>query len=152
MRIALVAAAMLTVLQPPVAFALSEMECADLFRKADADHDGAVAGAEATRYLVAMRTRPVPLPADGTLDYPAFMRQCRDGVFRQVINDPDAPLKGANSFTEAQARYRGQARGFVDVSALKKDDSGIWRGSASMDGAEFSLAVDYRGNVVSEPG
>jgi hypothetical protein len=127
------------------------MECADLFRTADADNDGALAGAEATRYLAAMRIRPVAMPADGTLDYPAFMRQCRDGVFRQAINDPGAPLKGANSFTEAQARDRAQARGFADVSALKKDDSGIWRGSASMDGREFSLAVDYRGNVVSDP-
>jgi hypothetical protein len=151
MRIVLAAAAILAALQSSEAYALSEMECADLFRKADTNGDGLVAEGEATRYLAAMRVWTVPVPEDGRLDYAAFVKQCRNDIFREAVNDAGAPLKGANSFTEAQARDRAAARGFVDISELKKDDSGIWRGAARMEGKEFSLAVDYKGNVVAAP-
>ncbi|MGE0421627.1 MAG: hypothetical protein AB7O88_05150 [Reyranellaceae bacterium] len=151
MRVALALAIALTALRPPVALALTEMECADLFRKADVNNDEVLAGAEATRYLAAMRIWPVALPEDGKITYAAFVEHCRNGIFREAVNDPDAPLKGANSFTEAQARDRAEARGFVAVSGLKKDDAGIWRGTARMDGKEFAVAIDYKGNVVSKP-
>lgn len=151
MRLALAAAVSLLTLQPPLALALTEMECADIFRKADVNKDEVLAGAEATRYLAAMRIWPVAVPADGKLDYPAFVQHCRNGVFREAVNDPDAPLKGANSFTEEQAKDRAAARGFIDISPLKKDESGIWRGTGQLDGKAFSLAVDYKGNVVSAP-
>ena len=39
--------------------------------------------------------------------------------------------KGANSFTEGEARRRLEKAGFKDVGDLKKDDQGIWRGSAA---------------------
>ncbi len=52
---------------------------------------------------------------------------------------------------EGQARDRAAARGFVDISQMKRDDAGIWRGTAHMDGKEFSLAVDFKGNVVASP-
>ena len=151
MRLVLAAAVALTTLGSSMALAYTEMECADLFRKADANNDGVVAEAEATRYLAAMRVYPVPTPADDKLDYAEFVKQCRNDVFRLAANDPDAPLKGANSFTEGQARDRAAARGFVDISAMKKDDAGIWRGTARLEGEEFSLAVDFKGNVVSGP-
>jgi hypothetical protein len=59
-----------------------------------------------------------------------------------------APLKGANSFTEGQAKDRAVAYGATEVASLKKDDDGVWRGMAKEDGKSGEVAVDYKGNVV----
>jgi hypothetical protein len=58
------------------------------------------------------------------------------------------PMEGANSFTEAQAQKRITEAGFNEVTALSKDDKGIWRGTAMKNGAKVSVAVDFKGNVV----
>ena len=63
--------------------------------------------------------------------------------------NPPAPVPGANSFTEGQAKSRIQDAGFSDVSALTKDDQGIWRGQATKDGKKTAVALDYQGNVVA---
>jgi len=65
-------------------------------------------------------------------------------------NNPGAPAAGANSFTEAQARAEIEDAGYTAVSALAKDDAGIWRGQAAMGGKTVRVAVDYQGNVVVE--
>ncbi|BCW89568.1 hypothetical protein sos41_27340 [Alphaproteobacteria bacterium SO-S41] len=62
--------------------------------------------------------------------------------------DTNAPLEGANSFTEAQVTSRLQENGFTEVSGLKLDDKGIWRGKAKMNNTVYDVAVDYRGNIV----
>ena len=59
------------------------------------------------------------------------------------------PLKGANSFTQGEAKSRAEARGFSDIKDLKKDSEGIWRGSAMQGGKQVQIAVDYKGNVVT---
>ena len=64
--------------------------------------------------------------------------------------DPAAPLAGANSFTENQAKERIEKAGFTQVSNLKKDDQGIWRGTAMQSGKQTNVALDYRGNVVAK--
>ncbi|QDC02748.1 DUF4142 domain-containing protein [Mesorhizobium sp. 8] len=61
-----------------------------------------------------------------------------------------APVPGANSFTEAQAKDRIQNAGYADVSGLAKDDNGVWRGQATKDGKTLSVALDYQGNVTSQ--
>jgi sporulation protein YlmC with PRC-barrel domain len=58
------------------------------------------------------------------------------------------PFPGANSFTESQARSRIEEQGFTAVTGLKKDDQGIWRGTAMKNGKTVSVALDYKGNVV----
>ncbi|CDX22536.1 Outer membrane protein [Mesorhizobium sp. ORS 3324] len=60
---------------------------------------------------------------------------------------PPAPVPGANSFTEAQAKNRIQDAGYTDISSLAKDPQGIWRGQAKKDGKSISVALDYQGNV-----
>ena len=55
--------------------------------------------------------------------------------------------KGANSFTEDQARARLEGAGLTNVTELKKDDDGIWRGKATRDGKSVTVAFDYKGNV-----
>jgi hypothetical protein len=64
--------------------------------------------------------------------------------------DPQAPLEGANSFTEAQARERIAEKGYADVSALVKDENGVWRGKATMAGKVVEVQVDFKGNVTSK--
>ncbi len=56
---------------------------------------------------------------------------------------------GANSFTESQARNRLIKEGYSQVSALSKDNNGIWRGSALKDGSPVHVSVDYRGHIAS---
>lgn len=58
-----------------------------------------------------------------------------------------APQPGANSFTEGEAKSRIEKAGYTDVSDLKKDDQGIWRGSASKSGKSVKISLDYKGNV-----
>jgi len=64
--------------------------------------------------------------------------------------NPGAPVAGANSFTEAQAKSRIEERGFTNVSGLKKDDAGVWRGMASQAGKSMTVSVDFQGNVVGK--
>lgn len=61
--------------------------------------------------------------------------------------DKNAPLPGANSFTEDQAKSRLEANGYSGVSGLKKDDNGVWKGLATHSGAKVNVSVDYRGNI-----
>lgn len=85
---------------------------------------------------------------DGKLAKETFLRDCQAGVYDVTETDKDAPLPGANSFTEGQAKDRIIAHGGSAVSALKKDDKGIWRGTATVDSGSQTVAVDYKGNVV----
>ena len=64
--------------------------------------------------------------------------------------DANAPLAGANSFTEAQAKERMEKAGFTQVSNLKKDDQGIWRATGMHGGKQTNVALDFRGNVVAK--
>lgn len=61
-----------------------------------------------------------------------------------------APSAGANSFTEAQARSRIESNGFTNLAGLKKDDNGIWRATASKDGKNQSVSLDYQGVIVAQ--
>lgn len=63
-------------------------------------------------------------------------------------NDAGAPLPGANSFTETQARTRIEQLGYTNVSGLAMDANGIWRGKANKDGTTHDVSVDFRGNIV----
>lgn len=64
-------------------------------------------------------------------------------------NDP-APVEGANSFTEGQAKSKIETNGFTNVSALKKDNDGVWRGKAQKGGTPMDVSVDFKGNVVAK--
>ena len=55
--------------------------------------------------------------------------------------------KGANSFTEGQARTRIAGAGFGNVTSLAKDDDGVWRGHGDREGRTFDVGFDYKGQV-----
>lgn len=60
-----------------------------------------------------------------------------------------APVEGANSFTEAQAKDRIVEAGYADVTGLKLDDKGVWRGTATKDGKSVNVSLDYQGNIIA---
>lgn len=64
-------------------------------------------------------------------------------------NNASAPVEGANSFTEDQARERIVEAGYADVTGLVLDDKGVWRGTATKDGKAVNVALDYQGNIVA---
>jgi hypothetical protein len=64
-------------------------------------------------------------------------------------NNSNAPVAGRNSFTEGQAQSAIEKAGYTNVSDLKKDDNGVWRGKASKGGSSTSVSVDFQGNVIA---
>ncbi len=59
----------------------------------------------------------------------------------------NAPVAGRNSFTEGQAKSAIEKAGYANVTELKKDDNGVWRGKASKGGVTTGISVDFQGNV-----
>jgi hypothetical protein len=135
---------------PASAWAASETDCAAQWKSADGNNDGVLVGPEADRYLAYYRVRAHVTPVDGRITQQEFMKSCQSDIFMAKAPEPGAPLKGANSFTEGQAKDRVIAAGFTSVSSLAKDGDGVWRGSAMKDGKGVKVAVDFKGNVVSQ--
>ena len=135
---------------PATASAMSETDCAAQWKSADGNGDGVLVGPEADRYLAYYRVRAHVTPVDGRITQQDFMKACQSDIFMAKAPEPGAPLKGANSFTEGQAKDRIVAAGFTSVSSLAKDGDGVWRGNAMKDGKAVKVAVDFKGNVVSQ--
>jgi hypothetical protein len=66
------------------------------------------------------------------------------------VNNSNAPVAGANSFTESQAKSRIEAGGYSNVTELKKDDNGVWRGKAMKNGKSSAVSLDFQGNVIAQ--
>ena len=129
------------------AAAMTDAECAAQWTAADVNNDGVVDETESSRLLAALRVANKPV-TDGKLTQAAYLEHCKAGVFTRANVDPGAPLKGANSFTENQAKDRIIAAGYSNVSGLTKDADGVWRGTASDGAKAINVAVDFKGNVV----
>jgi hypothetical protein len=70
-------------------------------------------------------------------------------VFPNPTNRPALP--GSASLDEDQAKLRIEAKGYLNVSKLEKDQRGIWRGKATMkDGRSVDVILDLEGNIYSE--
>jgi putative membrane protein len=59
-----------------------------------------------------------------------------------------APAKGANSFTENQARGRFAKAGYASLSKLIKRN-GVWQGTAMKGGKRATVMLDYKGNITA---
>ena len=150
MKTMLMAAALAATCVALPAFAATDAECQAMWTKADVNKDGSLSAEESMRYSAAMRVRDKQVGADGKLDQASFMESCKADVYTMKKADEGAPLKGANSFTEGQAKDRVLSHGMTGVGELKKDNDGIWRGSAQQDGKPVQVAVDFKGNVVPQ--
>lgn len=131
------------------AFAATDAECTDMWKKADTNSDGNVSGGEAIRYMSFMRVAGMTVATEGTITQAEFMNACKADTYKVKQADAGAPLKGSNSFTEGQAKDRIIAQGMDSPSGLAKDGDGIWRGTAQQSGKPVQVAVDYKGNVVT---
>jgi len=89
--------------------------------------------------VIAQETKP---PANPDGDTPA--------VATPAEQNPTAPVEGANSFTEDQAKERIVGGGYADVTELKLDDKGVWQGKATKDGKAVMVSMDYQGNIVAK--
>ncbi len=136
---------------PLPAYAATDAECQKSFEAADTNNDGVLTAAEGRRYFAAMRVANKQVSGD-RLDKAAFIEHCKADVFSASQAQPaaGAPLEGANSFTEGQAKDRAEAAGFTGVTGLRKDDKGIWRGTANRGASQVNIAVDFKGNVVAQ--
>jgi hypothetical protein len=132
------------------AFAMTDAECATMWKQADSNSDGTLNGAETDRYMAMMRVANKTMSADGTMTETLFQENCKTDIFKTSSVDEGAPLEGANSFTEAQAKDRVMANGMAMPATMTKDDRGIWRGTAMKGGKSVNVAVDYKGNVVAQ--
>ena len=80
---------------------------------------------------------------------PANPSSTTPAVSTPNTTNPQAPVPGANSFTEGQAKSRIESNGYSGVSGLSQDAQGVWRGKAMKDGKSMEVTVDFQGNVVS---
>ncbi len=132
------------------ALAMTDVQCTTLWKIADVNSDGKLSGTEGDRYLAMMRIANQTTGADGTMTETVFQESCKTDFFKIAEADIGAPLAGANSFTETQAKDRVVAHGFSMPVTLVMDDRGVWRGATMQDGKSMTVAVDYKGNVVAQ--
>ena len=149
MKSIVLAIAVSVAISAPASAAMTDEECDAAWAAADTNKDGSLDANESGRYLAGLRVAGQTTANDALLTQPAFVENCKAGYFDNVSAEAGAPFEGANSFTEGQAQDRILAAGFANVSALTKDDKGIWRGTAEAEGKTVNIAVDYKGNVVT---
>ena len=77
---------------------------------------------------------------------PATVPHAERSTGQAHVAEPQ-PARRGNSFTEAQARGRITRAGFHDISSLKLDRNGIWRGGATKAGRRVDVWLDYKGSV-----
>jgi protein CpxP len=97
-----------------------------------------------------------PMPATGQTRPPVNSPQqgpptgaisARPEDYRVVIGEP--LVSRSNSYTQAQVEERLRAAGFTAIRDVRKDDDGIWRGSAELNGQAVEFGVDYRGSIAA---
>jgi Ca2+-binding EF-hand superfamily protein len=70
----------------PAAATPSDADCKAMWSKADANKDGFVDGAEATKFLTAIKAsgKIYDVNNDGKLSQEEFVKACKDGVFDSI--------------------------------------------------------------------
>ncbi len=71
---------------------------------------------------------------------------CAGYAQRPIVHKPEttaATLPGTTSTADSKTA----AGGFTEVSGLRKDRDGMWRGQTMRDGTSVSFFCDDRGNV-----
>jgi hypothetical protein len=59
------------------------------------------------------------------------------------------PFTTERAFTADQAKSKIEAKGYSDLSGLRKDAKGVWRGKATKDGLPVSVTLDAEGKVTA---
>ena len=90
-------------------------------------------------------TAPAPV-APSSQDTAAASGNSNQTVATTNANAP-TPARGANSFTEGEARSKIESNGYSNVSGLTKDDDCVLRGKAHKGSQQAQVWLDYKGNV-----
>ncbi|MFN6982330.1 MAG: hypothetical protein ACK4NU_10445 [Brevundimonas sp.] len=90
-------------------------------------------------------TGPVEGPAVSTSETPRNPAVDTDDTTQTTALTP-----GANSFTEGQAREAIEKQGYTGVGPLMQNENGVWSASATKDGAQATVSVDYKGVVTAQ--
>jgi len=95
----------------------------------------------------------VAVAAAGLLATSVNAQSAQQGSHNPVVKDGSpktiaAPAKGANSFTENQARGRFAKAGYIGVTKLTKTN-GLWQGTAAKAGKSMTVMLDYKGNITA---
>lgn len=101
-------------------------------------------------HKAALVATTLALALNGALAFaqaPAQSGPQNPAVKSEDSNTSSMPVRGANSFTMSEARSHITDKGYTDVTMLKKDSAGVWRGTAMKDGQPVHVSVDYQGNV-----
>ena len=93
----------------------------------------------------APETGPVEGPAVSSSETPR-----NPAVDTADTSQQGALTPGANSFTEGQAREAIERQGYTDVGALSQNDQGVWSATATRNGAQATVSVDYKGVVSAQ--
>ena len=124
---------------------------------------GSLLAASALAQTTPTLSRPAPAPAAsgvnpntgtapsaGVVDRntgPAAASGNRNQTVATTNANAPQPAKGANSFTDGEARRRIESNGYTEVSGLQKDADGIWHATAKKDGNSVKVWLDYKGNI-----
>ena len=105
MKVVIVAAVAAACLAMP-AYAATDAECTDMWKRADVNADGVLSDAEAQRYAAAMRVNQKTVPADGRINQATFMEGCRSDAFAPRKADAGAPRRFARRLDGVLDRLR----------------------------------------------
>ncbi|AUW59200.1 hypothetical protein C1T17_14995 [Sphingobium sp. SCG-1] len=83
-----------------------------------------------------------------------FAQSAQTGSHNPAIKDGkphtiNAAAKGANSFTEDQARGRFEKAGYTGIGKLTKAN-GLWYTTAMKGGKKATVMLDYKGNITTK--
>jgi hypothetical protein len=59
--------------------------------------------------------------------------------------------QGTRSYSQAQARARLEAMGFLAIGELRLDPKGVWRGVATSGARRVDVGLDKQGKVAARP-
>ena len=63
---------------------------------------------------------------------------------------PATTSSSGSAFTTDQAKSQIETAGYSNVSGLRRDSKGIWRGKAVKDGLTVNVALDREGKITAE--
>lgn len=147
-----ISAAFILFLTPAIAGQTESGDCFMQWKNADADRNGVIDNGETGATQGTTRDQFLAsCVKDAKFDTPPG-QPSQAGVkdhFYKDLGKGDL-TKGKNPFTEADARKRLETLGFGEVTGLKLDDKGIWRGTAVSKGERTSVGLDAQGDVVAQ--
>lgn len=126
-----------------------EIRQAQLVLQQQATYNGRIDGVPgpATQASIRLYQQAHRLDATGQLDT-ATRASLKLGD-NSGTEKPLTQMADGSKMSESEARKLIESQGFSKVTDLYRDDSAVWRGVASRGGKDSEVAIDARGNVVT---